>query len=156
MKITDKIKLHGGILIQKDQEEPVYIPNIVCRIGRERLASHAATLANAGYWFSHLAVGAGILAASTEDLSLVDEFYRVQFDSVFAVNYTIFGSVVITGLMMDSYSGVAPGVGSYDITEYGLLDAASGGNLICRQVPDYIFTITGDSALDILWGIILT
>jgi len=155
MKLTDKIILHGGILISKNQDDPIYLPNVVCRIGRERLASHAATKANLNYWFSHLGIGAGILAASTEDLSLADEFYRVVFDNVFAVNYTMFGSVVITGLMIDDYVDVAPGVGSYDITEFGLLDALSGGNLICRQTPDYAFDITGDDALDVLWGVLM-
>lgn len=156
MKLTDKIKLYGGILISKNDSEPVYIPNVVCRIGRERLASHAANMANANYWFSHLGIGSGILMASTEDLSLVDEFYRVLFTTIFAVNYTMFGSVTITGLMIDSYVDVAPGVGSYYISEFGLLDALSGGNLICRQVPDYQFELHGEDELEILWGVLMT
>ncbi len=156
MRFNEKIKLLGGILVSKNCEEPVYIQNVVCRIGRERLASQAANKLLPNYWFSHLAVGEGILAASTEDLCLADEFYRVQFDTVWAVNYTVFGAVTITGLMIDQYVGVAPGAGSYDITEYGLMNADSGGDLICHQVPDYIFTISGDDNLEILWGVLST
>lgn len=156
MKITDKIKLHGGLLLQKNQEEPIWINNVVCRIGRERLASQAANKSLPNYWFSHLSIGEGILAASTEDLSLVDEFYRVLFDNVWAVNYTVFGAVTITGLMIDKYVGVAPGIGNYDITEYGLMNSDNGGDLICRQVPDYIFTISEDDELEVLWGVLMT
>jgi len=156
LKITDKIQLQGGLLISKDDGDPVFIKNVVCRIGRERLASHAANNALVNSWFSHLAIGSGIIVASTEDLALDDEIYRVQFDSVFAVNYTIFGSVAITGLMIDAYVGVGPGVGEYFITEFGLMDDPTGGNLICRQVPDFQFDIQGDSKLEILWGVAVT
>jgi len=156
MKFNEKIKLFGGLLISKNGEEPLYIQNVVCRIGRERLASQAANNALTNSWFSHLAVGEGILAASTEDLSLADEFYRVQFDSVFATNYTVFGTVILTGLMIDTYAGVGPGVGTYHISEWGLMNALTGGNLICHQVPDYIFEINGDDELEVLWGVIIT
>lgn len=146
----------GGILISKNDDEPLYIQNVVCRIGRERLASQAANNALTNSWFSHLVVGEGILAASTEDLSLADELYRVKFDSVFATNYTIFGAVDLTGLMIDNYVGVVPGVGEYDITEFGLMNALAGGDLICHQTPDYCFTITGDDKLSVLWGVTVT
>jgi len=156
MKISDKIKLYGGLLISKNGEEPVEIQNIVCSVGRQKLASHAATLANAQYWFSHLAVGSGILPVSTEDLALDDEIYRVQFDSIFASNYTVYGTVEITGLMIDAYVGVGPGVGEYFLTEWGLMDSLTGGNLICHQVPDYQFDVQGDDILEIIWGVIIT
>jgi len=154
MKISDKIKLYGGLLISKNGEEPVEIQNIVCSVGRQMLATHAANSMLTNSWFSHLAVGSGILPASTEDLALDDEIYRVQFDSVFASNYTVYGTVEITGLMIDAYVGVGPGVGEYFLTEWGLMDADSGGNLICHQVPDYQFNVQGDDILEIIWGVV--
>jgi hypothetical protein len=155
MKLTDNIKTRGGILVSKNDEEPVWIPNVVCRIGRERLASHAANMATQNYWFSHLGIGCGIAEASTEDLCLADEFYRVPFDNVWAVNYTVFGAVTITGVMIDAYCDIVLGLGTYAITEFGLLDALSGGTLICRQRPDFQFDLQGDDALEILWGVLM-
>ena len=87
---------------------------------------------------------------------MADEFYRVQFDEVWAVNYTVFGSVTLTGLMIDTYVGVGPGVGIYHISEWGLMNALTGGELICHQVPDYIFEISGDDELEVLWGCVIT
>jgi hypothetical protein len=156
MKILDKVKLLGGILISKNDEEPIFIQNIVCRIGRERAASHLANSMLTFPLFSYLGVGSGILPASTEDLSLADEFYRVKLDTVWAVNYTLFGSVDITGLLIDAYVGVGPGIGEYTISEWGLLNKDTNGDLICHQTPDYQFTITGDDKLSVLWGVTVT
>ena len=156
MRFNEKIKLYGGLLISKNEAEPVYIQNVVCRIGRERAASHLANSMLPNPLFNYLAVGKGILSASTEDLALVDEFYRVQLDTVWSVNYTLFGAVDITGLMIDSYTGVGPGVGDYIVSEWGLFNNDTFGDLICHQTPDYQFTIQGDDILSVLWGIVLT
>lgn len=156
MNLIDRIKLYGGILYSIDGQEPIYIPNVVCRIGRERLASHSANMATTNYWFSHLGIGTGTIEASTEDLSLGDEYYRVAFDSVFAVNYTVFGNVVFTGNLIDTYLGVDLGSGIYQITEFGLLNSLSGGNLICRQVLGVQLEISGNTQLEVLWGVIMT
>jgi len=156
LKIQDKIKLYGGILYSLDEQEPVYIPNVVCRVGRERLASHAANNATTNYWFSHLGLGTGTDPASTEDLAMGVEYYRVHFDRVFAVNYTVFGDVVITGNMIDTYLDVDLGSGVYQITEVGLLNSLAGGHLICRQVFDCQLELQGNTQLEILWGVVMT
>ena len=152
MNLLDKVKVYGGIVLRKNGES-VYVPNVVTTVGKERLASHCANKASTNYWFSHLAFGIGTDEASTEDLALTSEFYRVEFDAVFTTKATVFGSVKITGNLIDTYLGVALGSGSYNIYELGLLDAITGGNLICRQTLPQAWTITGNEELEVLWGI---
>jgi hypothetical protein len=156
MKLIEKIRLYGGILYSLNEQEPIYIPNVVCRVGRERLASHAANNATTNYWFSCLGIGTGTDPASTEDLAMGVEYYRVSFDRVFAVNYTVFGDVVITGNMIDTYLDVDLGSGTYQITEFGLLNALAGGHLICHQVMDLQLELQGNTQLEVMWGVVLT
>lgn len=152
MNLRDKIKIYGGIVLAKGGIEK-YVPNVVTTIGKQRLASQAANNASSNYWFSHVAFGIGTDVASTEDLALTSEFYRVVFDSVFASGPTVFGQVTITGNLIDTYSGVDLGSGNYSIYELGLLDSLSGGNLICRQTLPEPWTITGSEELLVLWGV---
>jgi hypothetical protein len=157
MNIRDQIKLYGGILLLHSEiPEPIYIENVVCSVGKQRCASHLASYPSTNYWFSHLAIGTGVSEASTEDLALDDEFYRVQLDSVYAEGYIVYGSVTLTGLLIDAYLDVTLGSGDYDITEFGLLDAMSGGNLICRQKISVQLGLTGAESLEVLWGVIVT
>jgi len=152
MKLSDRIKLYGGIVLRKNEQE-FYVPNVVTTIGKHRLASHCANNASSNYWFSHVAFGIGTDIASTEDLALTSEFYRVAFSSVFSAGPTVFGEVIITGNLIDAYLSVVLGSGAYSIYEMGLLDALSGGNLICRQTLPTAWTITGNEELEVLWGV---
>jgi hypothetical protein len=151
MIIRDFLKLKGEIQIYKNGVLVCRTPNVVCRVGKERGASHWATLSNANYWFSHVAIGTGTAAASTEDLALVAEYYRKSL-TVSAVANTIYGITTWTGEDVDTYKGVALGSGSYSIIELGLLDALSGGNLIARQVVTQV-DFTGAEEMELIWSI---
>lgn len=152
MDLRDKVLVRGGIVLEKHNRKE-YIPNVVTTVGKHRLASHSANNASSNYWFSHLAFGVGTDIASTEDLSLSAEFYRAAFDYVFSNGPTVFGQIVLTGNMIDTYLGVDLGSGIYNIYEMGLLDAISGGNLICRQTLPEPWSITGEEELCVLWGV---
>ena len=131
------------------REETVHFwaDDIVTTRGKNRAASHLANSNPGKTWFTHIALGENDDAESTEDVALGDETYRVALDSVFASGETVFGRVVIQADSVDS--------GTVTIKELGLLDAGSGGNLICRQVPNTALSASGTEKWDILWGLIV-
>ena len=151
--VLQSVKPVGGILIIKydadgNMVSEQLVPNTITRVGKQRLASHAANDATSNYWFSHIALGDdGDTAASEDDTSLTSEIYREAFDSVFADGTTVFGQSEI--LASDI------GGSSYTIEEVGLCDAVSGGNLIARQVLGTAITITGSEKVVVLWGVVM-
>lgn len=163
--LKDSIKLTTICTIKKIYEDgtweiiDVIAGDIVTTIGKNRAASHLANSSNADTWFTDLALGTNDDAESTEDVALGAEIFRVALDgvagdggagdlnTVFAVGETVFGRAVIQA---DSIAA-----GTVTIKELGLLDAAVGGNLICRQVPNNELSFSGTEKLDILWGVIV-
>lgn len=122
--------------------------NVITTVGLERMASHHADSAPGKKLFTHFALGSGTtLAEAVGNAALEAQIYIEALDNIFASGVTIFGytSLVATDI----------GVGSYNIGEVGLFDAASGGNLIARQLLDEVISnFTGADRLDTLWGIV--
>ena len=121
--------------------------NVITLVGRQRMASHHAASNPGKTLITHLAFGTGDEAESEDNITLETELYRKVLANVFADGVTLYGHVVT--LASDI------GVGTYDITEAALFDAAVGGNMIARQVLDTtIEDFTGAETIDTLWGII--
>lgn len=153
MKLKDRITLNGFIIITKlDAEGNILnrweVENIVTTIGKQRCASNLAVANPGKSWFTHLALGTNTDAASTEDLALGAEFYREALDSVYAVGVTVFGNTVIEA------NDIVVGV-QQNLYELGLLDAVSGGNLICRHVLSTVISWINTEKIDVLWGVVV-
>lgn len=155
MRIKDSIRPAGSIIITKlDANDNILevwkIENTVTTRGKERCASNLAVANPGNSWFSHLALGTNTDEESTEDLSLGDEFYRVELDEVYAAGATIFGHVVIEA------NDIEVDVEQV-IYELGLLDAAVGGNLICRHTENLTTGVSwiGTEKIDVLWGVVV-
>lgn len=106
---------------------------MVTTVGKQRLASHLASTPSQ-YAFTYIAFGTGDTAANAADLALETEIYRVAFDSVYQDDNVLVGEKLLKGSDIGSED-------SYTVNEVGVLDAGSGGNLICRDVPDTAITI---------------
>lgn len=119
----------------------------VMTVGLQRMASHLASTPSKTL-FTHIALGTGDIVCEAGDLSLVNEFYRVPFDSVYQDDVACVGNIIITGTDI--------GNDDYTIRELGLYDAAVGGNLICRQVLHIAHSISGLGQMEITWPVILT
>jgi hypothetical protein len=151
--IRDNIKLTSICTIKKIYEDgtseiiDVIAGDIVTTIGKNRAASQLANSGNATEWFTHIALGTNDDAESTEDVALGAEIYRVALDNIFATGETVFGHVIIQA---DSIAA-----GTVTIKELGLLNAAVGGQLICRQVPNSELEFSGTEKLDVSWGVIV-
>lgn len=86
--------------------------------------------------YTHIAIGSGATAAALTDTALVSELARRAFD-----NYTAGGTGVATVDVT-----VPAGTGTGAITEAGIFDASSGGNMFNRVV----FTSVNKTASDAL------
>lgn len=123
--------------VLKDVRE---VHNVICTAGKQQLlkASSAKYLNQ----FAYCAIGTSTTAASASDTALGTEVAR---------------SSVITptnpdGNTLQFSATFGPGVGTGAITESGLLDASSVGDLLARQVFSAVNKASGDS-LTVTWAI---
>lgn len=141
--LKDNLKVTGDVLITlfntdgsvKDSRE---IKNLVVTTGKEFIA---ARMVGTPTEMSHMAVGAASAAAANGDTALGSELGRVALASD-----TVAGAVV-------TYTATfPPGTGTGAIVEAGILNAASGGTMLCRTV----FAVVNkgaDDAMSITWTI---
>lgn len=145
MNLQESVKFTGDVSVVvynpstgevKDRRE---IKNLVVTAGKGYIASRmVGTSANV---MSHMALGAGTTAAAVGDTALGSELGRVALTTGTAagavVTYTAtFGAGTATGA----------------VTEAGVLNASSGGTLLCRTV----FAVVNkgaDDAMAITWAI---
>lgn len=89
---------------------------------------------------SHMAVGAGTVAAAAGNSALGSELGRVALTSTTIVTTTVANDAI-------QYVATFPaGTGTGAVTEAGVLNAASAGTLLCRTV----FPVINKGALDTL------
>lgn len=141
--IKDTIKITGDVTIKlfnqdgslKDTRE---IKNLVVTTGKEYIAGRMTGTATA---MSHMAAGAGTTAAAAGDTALQSELGRVALTS---------GST--TGAVTTYVASFPAGTATGAVTEAGVLNASSGGTLLCRTV----FAVVNkgaDDAMSITWAI---
>lgn len=112
--------------------------NLVVNAGLAYIASRMKdTTANV---MSHMAVGAGTVAAAAGDTALGSQLGRVALDSTTIVTTTATGDSV-------QYVATFPaGTGTGAVTEAGVFNASSAGTMLCRTV----FPVINKGALDTL------
>lgn len=141
--LQDSLKVTGDVLVEiigadgtlKDRRE---IKNLVVTTGK---AFIAARMVGTPTEMSHMAIGAGTAAAAAGDTALGSELGRVSLASDSAS-----GAVV-------TYTASFPaGTGTGAVTEAGVLNAGTGGTMLCRTV----FAVVNkgaDDAMSITWQI---
>lgn len=141
--ITENIKVTGAVSVQlfdkngnlKDERQ---IKNLVVAAGKTFIA---ARMVGTPDEMSHMAIGADNTAAASGDTALGSELGRVALASE-----TSSGAVV-------TYTATFPaGTGTGAVVEAGVLNAASGGTLLCRTV----FAVVNkgvDDVMSITWQI---
>lgn len=141
--LNDSFKVTGALVVEvtgsdgqvKDRRE---IKNLVVTTGKQFIA---ARMVGTPTEMSHMAIGAGTTAAAAGDSALGSELGRVALASD-----TVSGAVV-------TYTASFPaGTGTGAVTEAGVLNASSGGTLLCRTV----FAVVNkgaDDAMSITWQI---
>ena len=117
------------------------VKNLVVTAGKNFVASRmAGTSASV---MSHMAIGTGSVAAATGDTTLGSESARVALTSTTATDNDV--------VYVATFSAGTP-ASSAAITEAAILNASSGGTMLCRTVFAQINKGTSDS-LSISWTV---
>lgn len=124
----------AGNLVQEFE-----VPNLVTTAGKSHIAAKIAATTNSPVAMTHMAIGTGSTAAAVGDTTLGTEGGRV----------TLTNAVVSTNTV--TYTATFPaGTGTGAVTEAGVLNAGSGGTLLCRTVFPVVNKAAGDS-IAITW-----
>jgi hypothetical protein len=115
------------------------IPNLVVTAGKNFIASRmTGTSATA---MSHMALGTGTTAAAAGDTALQSQVVRVALSSASTA-----------GAVATYSASFGPGVGTGAITEAGVLNAATGGTMLCRTVFPVV-NKGADDTMSITWTV---
>ena len=137
--LQDTFKMKGHLAIAINNEVVQEVPNLVVTAGKNYVASRMKDgTANA---MSHMAIGTGSSAAAAANTALGSEADRNSLTSTTVSAGTV--TYVAT-------FGAGEGTGA--ITEAGLLNASSGGTMLCRTVYAVVNKGSQDS-MTITWSV---
>ena len=137
--INEELKLTGHVTVAVNDEVVQEIPNLVVTAGKGYVASRMKDTTDGA--MSHMAVGTDSTAAAAGDTALGTESGRV------ALTSTTVSANVIT------YVATFPaGTATAALTEAGVLNASSGGTMLCRTVFATVNKGASD-AMTITWAI---
>jgi hypothetical protein len=135
--INDTIKVTGELKITVTKPDgnthETVVPNIVVTDGKEYIASRMKDATATA--MSHMAIGTGSTAAAAGDSTLGTEAGRVSLTST-----------TVTSNAVAYVATFGAGTGTGAITEAGILNASSSGDLLCRTV----FSVINKGAADTL------
>ena len=133
--INDTIKVTGELKLTLTKPDgnthETVVPNIVVTDGKEYIASRMKDATATA--MSHMAIGTGSTAAAAGDSALGTEAGRVSLTST-----------TVTSNAVAYVATFGAGTGTGAITEAGILNASSGGDLLCRTV----FSVINKGAAD--------
>ena len=137
--VNDNLKLTGALTIALNDKVVQEIDNLVVTAGKNYVASRMKdTTKNA---MSHMAVGTGTTTAAASQTALVTENDR-----------NTLTSSTVTANAIAYVCTWAAGDASAAITEAGIFDAATGGDMLARTVFAVVNKGTDDS-MTITWTI---
>tara|TARA_R110000868_G_scaffold81718_6_gene231079 strand:- start:1556 stop:1981 length:426 start_codon:yes stop_codon:yes gene_type:complete len=137
--LNDDLKLTGKLTIAINGETVKEVPNLVVTAGKGYVASRMKdTSATA---MSHMAIGSGTTAAGASQTALVSELARTGLTSTTVSDADI--------VYVDTF---AAGTGTGAVTEAAILNASSGGTMLCRTVFSVVNKGASD-AMTITWTV---
>ena len=135
-KLTVEIKNDKGVVIETRE-----VKNLVVDDGLEYIADR---MKNNSTVMSHMAIGTGSTAAAASDTALGTEAARQALTST-----------TVTANAVAYVASFAAGTGTGAITEAGILNAGSGGTLLCRTVFSVVNKGASDS-MTITWTVTIS
>tara|TARA_A100000164_G_scaffold281832_1_gene254239 strand:+ start:587 stop:1015 length:429 start_codon:yes stop_codon:yes gene_type:complete len=136
----DNLSLKGRVIVRLNDEIIQEVDNLVVTTGKNFVASRIKD-ATAGA-MSHMAVGSGNTAAAASQTALVTEVARVALTST-----TLNNADVV-------YVGTFPaGTGTGSLNEAGILNASSGGTMLCRVVFSGVISKGSTDSMSITWTV---
>ena len=137
--INDGLKLTGKLKIALNGETVQEVDNLVVTAGKGYVASRMKDATATA--MSHMAIGSGSTAAAASDTALGNQLGRV------ALTSTAVSAAVVT---YTATFGAGTGTGA--VTEAGILNASSSGDLLCRTVFSVVNKGASDS-MTITWTV---
>ena len=136
--IQDSIKMTGELRItvtnpEGDITQETVVPNLVVTSGKDFIAERMKDATTTA--MSHMAIGTGSTAAAAGDTALGTEAGRVSLTST-----------TVTANAVAYVATFGAGTGTGAITEAGLFNASSSGDMLCRTV----FSVINKGAADTL------
>jgi hypothetical protein len=136
-KLTIEVKDKDGNLKQKQE-----VKNLVVDTGLDYIASRMKDATATA--MSHMAIGTGSTAAAAGNTALGSEAARQALTST-----------TVTSNAVAYVASFAAGEGTGAITEAGILNAGSGGTLLCRTVFSVVNKGASDS-MTITWTVTIS
>ena len=137
--LNDNFKLIGDLSIAINGKVVQEVDNLVVTTGKNFVASRMKDATATA--MSHMAIGTGTSAAAAGDTALGTEAARQALTST-----------TVTTNEVAYVASFAAGTGTGAITEAGLLNAASGGTLLCRTVFSVV-NKGADDSMTITWTV---
>lgn len=137
--LNDGLKLTGKLTIALNDEIVQEVPNLVVTAGKEYVASRIKNDSTTA--MSHMAIGTGSTPAAAGNTALGSESARTGLTST-----TVSGADIV---YVDTF---AAGTGTGAITEAGIFNASSGGDMLCRTVFSVVNKGASD-AMTITWTV---
>ena len=137
--VNDQLKMKGKLQIRLNDEVVQEVDNIVVTAGKGYVASRMKDATATA--MSHMAIGSGSTAAAASDTALGNQLGRVDLTS------TTVSAAVVTYV-----ASFPAGTGTGAVTEAGILNAASGGTMLCRTVFSVVNKGASDS-MTVTWTV---
>ena len=136
---NDDLKMTGHLTIAINNAVVQEVPNLVVTDGKEYVASRMKDTTKAA--MSHMAIGTGSTAAAASNAALGSE-----------ANRQALTSTSVSGAVVTYVATFGPGNGTGAITEAGLFNASSSGDMLCRTVFAVVNKGSSDS-MTITWSV---
>jgi len=137
--ISDNLKLTGNLTIAVNNEIVQETKNLVVTAGKNFVASRMKDTTKAA--MTHMAVGTGTTAAAAGNTTLVSETDR-----------NALTSTTVTSNAIAYVATWAAGDATAALTEAGIFNASSGGDMLCRTVFSVVNKGASDS-MTITWTV---
>tara|TARA_R100000329_G_scaffold61016_1_gene54544 strand:- start:5652 stop:6077 length:426 start_codon:yes stop_codon:yes gene_type:complete len=137
--INDDLKLKGKLAIALNGKTVQEVDNLVVTAGKGYVASRMKDATATA--MSHMAIGSGTTAAAASQTALGTELGRVSLTST-----------NVSGAVVTYVATFAAGTGTGAVTEAALLNASSGGTMLCRTVFSVVNKGSADS-MTITWTV---
>ena len=137
--LHDNFQMTGHLSIAINDAVVQEVPNLVVTDGKEFVASRMKDTTKAA--MSHMAIGTGSTAAAAGDSALGSQADR-----------NALTSTTVSGAAVTYVASFGAGEGTGAITEAGLFNAASAGDMLCRTVFAVVNKGSSDS-MTITWTV---
>jgi len=137
--LYDNLNMTGHLSITINDKLVQEVPNLVVSDGKEYVASRMKDTAKAA--MSHMAIGTVSTAAAASDSALGGQSSR-----------EVLTSTTVSGTTITYIATFGAGIGTGAITEAGLFNASTAGDMLCRTVFAVINKGSND-AMTISWNV---